>query len=159
MKHRRVVFLDIDGVLNDVHFIDAALAEAERTGEQPPDPVAALAALIDARRVGYLNQIVEESGAEVVAATSWREILSVDELDDALRRNGFCTRLSGATPQEPARRGEQIAQWLAENEGVEAFVVLDDHHDTSPVEAATLRTDNTVGLTDAHVREAIRRLA
>ncbi len=157
-EKRTIVFLDIDGVLNDQDWVSAVIADYEARGTEPDGPIAALAAIIDPDRVALLNAIVRDGRAEVVAATSWREVLDIEELTDALQRKGFDHEIVDMTPIEPEGRGRQIAAWLDGRDDVGAVAILDDDVDMDPVTEHWVQTDNTVGLTDAHVRAALEML-
>lgn len=158
MRGRRIIFLDIDGVLNDSRYIDAVLERYEREGVEPPDVVSALAAILDPVRVERLNRIVAATGAEVVAATSWREALTDAELNEALRRRGFASIVVDRTPEGPTGRGRQIAAWLEKQDDVDGFVILDDDDDMEPVAHRAVRTDHMRGLTDEDEERAIAML-
>ena len=107
-----IVFLDIDGVLNTTAYIDRAIARAEASDFSPTTSSESLASLIDPERVELLNEIVEATGARVVASSDWRELASVSELEDILASRGFEGDLIDATPRMKAPRGEQIQAWL-----------------------------------------------
>ncbi len=142
----KVVFLDIDGVLN-------ALGASYAGLEHP----------LDGAAIARLNRIAGATGAAGVLSTSWRLLFPWPGCRDILVEHGVTMPLVGETPDlwtdeepEEARRRE-IAQWLAENR-VERHVVLDDlplYPDDHP---HFVRTVETVGLTDADVARVLALL-
>lgn len=142
----RIIFLDIDGVLN-------------RT-------VGATHIRLDPDLVARLKTLVERTGAALVLSSFWREFESY--VAYILSRQGICSRIVGRTPglaSSPLAQGErrfvsrsdEICAWLEVNAHVTRFVVLDDRPDAGLGVLAErfVRTDPAVGLTDADVERAI----
>lgn len=160
---RRVVFLDIDGVLNTR---ESRLDHAADRG-------------FDRTCVARLNRLVEQTGAEVVLSSSWRTFVAPEEAQAMLERVGFVgrlvdrtprrteldpsvhRRLSGTEPPADVRwpRGYEIQQWLDAHDDVEGIVILDDRDDMHHLSPWLVRTRFAEGLRDEHVDEAVRRLA
>ena len=80
----RVLFLDIDGVLNREGF--------------EPDEDAGLASWIEAELAARLSALARETEAVLVMSSSWREDAQLDELRDDLRRAGVDAHLHDVTP-------------------------------------------------------------
>ena len=148
----KVVFLDIDGVLNSTGF----LLEARKKSffEKDVDE-------IDPTRVALLNKIVEQTGAVIVISSSWRNILCLADLRELLRRRGFTGKVISQTPSLnfPGRvRGDEIQAFLDERRGwrpVLDFVILDDDSDMGELSFYLVKTDPAVGLTEADVARAV----
>ena len=106
---RRVVFLDIDGVL-------APIRRWDRYGD------------LDPACIQVLNEIVARSGADVVVSSTWRHGKTVAELQEILGAEGFTGFVLDKTPTGApgADRGEEIAAWLTEH-AVGGYVIIDDH--------------------------------
>ena len=64
MKNRKIVFLDIDGVLNSDAFADYMLME-DNVDIFNED-------MLDERAIAQLKKIVESAKAEIVLSSSWR---------------------------------------------------------------------------------------
>src|SRR5947208_2752737 len=105
----RVLFLDIDGVLNShAYFLSrtsaaqaAALDDAYRLGNEVPQSTDDHARnMIDPAAVEHLNAIIEASEAKIVVSSSWRIAYSMGEIGRALGSNGFQHRraIIGKTP-------------------------------------------------------------
>lgn len=114
----KVIFLDIDGVLNSEQYI----RECDGCG-----------IVIDPSKMVLLKQIVDATGTKIVLSTSWREHWSKDDTQcdstGVLMNSMFGTyglRIFDKTPQLHTRREEEIRNWLDEHPEVENFVVLDD---------------------------------
>jgi hypothetical protein len=136
---RRVIFLDIDGVLNTPREWGRRDAEA-----------------FAPRLVHRLHRIVGATGAHVVVSSTWRLHHMLDELRGY---TGLGARLVGATPFLPGlSRGLEIDVWLARHPDVGEFVILDDDADMLPHLSRLVQTDYHHGLRPADVSEAIRRL-
>lgn len=154
----RIVFLDIDGVLNSGPFIRE---QAETVGLWD-------AADIDVRKMALLNQILERTGAKVVISSSWRKIYPNDVLEQMLRKRGFAGEIVGHTDElwrtpegKPLFRGHEIDAWLNDDapEPVEAFVILDDDSDMVHLTRWLVKTSFEEGLTQDHVERAVEMLS
>ena len=125
---RRVIFLDIDGVL-------APIRNWERY--EGLDPAC----------VGVLNVVLARGRAEVVISSTWRYSRTVSELQTDLESAGFSGRVIGATPTDlsGAERGDEIAAWLAEHP-VDAYVIIDDHADMGALKSRLVLISPAQGL-------------
>ena len=134
---RRVIFLDIDGVL-------APIRQWDRYGDLEP------------ACVEVLNEIVRSTGAEVVVSSTWRYGKTVAELQAMLDAAGFRGRVLDKTPVgEPGSyRGDEIAAWLAEHP-VGGYVIIDDHVDMGDLRAHLVLTHPGRGLQPADVTRAL----
>ena len=138
---RRVIFLDIDGVL-------APIRHWDRYGDLEP------------ACVEVLNEIVTRAGAEVVVSSTWRHGRTVAELQAMLEEEGFTGCVVDTTPTvEPgAGRGEEIAAWLAAH-AVGGYVIIDDHVvDGGALRGRLVVTHPGHGLRPADVPRAIEIL-
>jgi hypothetical protein len=156
----KVIFLDVDGVLNDQMWLHLFM-DSE----------------IDEIRVARLAKIVKATGAVIVLSSSWRVL--VDELDDTdmyiwddfvnkLRK--FDLEIYDRTPVIGMDRPLEIKTWLDQHKGqVEAFVSLDDDfwkedYDKYGIGHCLVKTSfygkerNLGGLQNRHVKEAINIL-
>ena len=137
---RRVIFLDIDGVLAPIHHWD-------RYGD------------LDPACVRVLNEIAERGSAEVVVSSSLRYGRTLAELQAMLDAQGFTGRVVDKTPPGPpgADRGEEIAAWLAEH-AVDGYVIIDDHLDMGALRTHLVQTHPARGLQPADAERAIATL-
>jgi hypothetical protein len=109
VSSRRVVFLDIDGVLAPI-----------RRWDRYED--------LDPACIGVLNEIVARADADVVVSSTWRYGKTVAELQAMLDAQGFTGTVVDKTPTDlfGATRADEIAAWLAAHP-VGGYVILDDH--------------------------------
>ena len=137
---RRVVFLDIDGVLAPIRLWD-------RYGD------------LDPACIQVLNEIVACGEADVVVSSTWRHGKTVAELQEMLEAQGFAGRVLDKTPtsMDGARRGEEIDAWLAENT-VSGYVIIDDHADMGELRGRLVLTHPGHGLQPAEAPRAIALL-
>lgn len=139
-RMRRVIFLDIDGVL-------APIRRWDRYGD------------LDPACIQVLNEIVTESRAEVVVSSTWRHGRSIPELQQLLDAAGFTGRVLDKTPAgvPGTDRGQEIAGWLAEH-AVDSYVIIDDHAGMGELHARLVVTHSARGLQPADAPRAIAAL-
>ena len=140
MTTRRVVFLDIDGVL-------APIRRWDRYGD------------LEAPCIQVLNEIVAGAGADVVVSSTWRYGKTVAELQAMLDAAGFTGSVIDKTPLGPpgADRGDEIAIWLG-GHAVVGYVIVDDHPNMGALRDRLLLTDPGRGLQRADAARAIEIL-
>jgi hypothetical protein len=139
----RVLFLDVDGVLNREGF--------------EPEGDGGLACWIEAELAARLTALARETDAVLVMSSSWREDGELDELRAELIRAGVAAPLVDVTPVlfgQP--RWAEIQAWCIANAPA-AFAILDDLPDMGPLSAYHVRTDVLVGLDDVAIA-AVRAL-
>lgn len=140
-----IVFLDIDGVLNN----------ASWEGMDVPfscDPV----------NVRCLNELLADTGAQVVIISEWRRLISWARLCEILERFGVCAAFYSKTPvierdgphdlRPP--RGYEVDAWLRHHAFEGAYVILDDRGDHQPHLHRLIQTDPCHGLTADHLHRA-----
>ena len=151
----RVLFLDIDGVLNSRHWFTTRPAWETFEGEYSFWHYN-LSPLL----VGRLNTIIEHTGAQVVISSNWRRGLSLSDLRAVLQTRGFRGRILGKTGVDTQEeRWREISDWLrAQPVPPVAFVVLDDEPLPQEAQRFFVRTDSAVGLSDDDVARAIALL-
>ncbi|MFO0735532.1 MAG: HAD domain-containing protein [Labilithrix sp.] len=167
----KVVFLDIDGVLNSQAWFDRQANEG-LTGFDPSDEEAWLT-MLDPDCVARLDRLVAAHDAKVVISSSWRQLLEPSTIARLLARRGFRGEVIGATttsnaltPTRKTQRGDQIAHWLATAsvEGdvtscVTSFVILDDDEDMVHLVPRHVKTAWAKGLTEDDAARASELLA
>lgn len=164
----KVVFLDIDGVLNSQAWFDRQANEG-LTGFDPSDEEAWLT-MLDPDCVARLDRLVAAHDAKVVISSSWRQLLEPSTIARLLARRGFRGEVIGATttsnaltPTRKTQRGDQIAHWLATASGVTSdvtsFVILDDDEDMVHLAPRHVKTAWAKGLTEDDAARASELLA
>lgn len=144
----KIIFLDIDGVLNYSDVWDRP--ENKEKGTK----------VWDSDCVNELNRIIKETDANIVLSSTWRlysdhEIIVYNDM-------GIEGKFVGKTPDlfnKP--RGIEIQTWLDENKhmNIENFVILDDYNDMEHLTNKLVLTDFLdKGLTKEKANEAIKML-
>jgi hypothetical protein len=156
---RRIIFLDVDGVLNNTlteHFVHWETADDVPKGQGFYG--------MDPTLVKNFQTLVEKSGAEVVLSSTWRKRpFGLGKTERVARRQGYAgPRWIDVTPEHSLKgheRGHQIQDWLDANikkdEQVE-FIIIDDTPDMAHLYPRLVHTDAYEGLTEAKVTEALK---
>lgn len=165
----KVLFLDIDGVLNSR---DRPCIQRSMYG-------------IDPWHTERLNEIVERCGCDIVISSTWRIGRTVEELRALLEKAGFrharrvigktgsASRIGGSfTPEWLAEqqakfghwgRGLEIMGWLRDQHGfgwedaVKDIVILDDDSDMWHLTEHLVQTSFNHGLTQVEVNQVCSR--
>lgn len=147
----KIVFLDIDGVLNE---------------DSTPTRTKSRAIFIDRDKLLRLKRIVDATGAKIVLSSTWRydrddpkyngDFL---ELREALQNVGL--DFYDYTPEDAIgiRRGMEIKVWLGLHPEVSRYIILDDNLFDFKERGLLPRLIKTEfgygGLTNEHIQEAI----
>ena len=146
----RIIFLDIDGVLNTWGHDNATYLKYQSH--------------CDSQLLKNLETILDEfEDARIVISSSWGW-----EAVELFKENDFAhtSRVIDITPREKRWRGEQIKQWLDEHLNVvDNYVVIEDeimdvcggYCDMIPREHV-VETDYRYGLTEGKMNEVIEKL-
>lgn len=150
----KIIFLDIDGVLN--------CTDAPMNND----------CFVDDDKIMLLKRIVDETGANIVLTSSWRdgwydqdlgEHTVIRELYETLVRKlaEYDLELMDKTSRLGTYRRDEIESWMTEcGEKIEAYVILDDL-EAWHFEGMTdrfVKADRRVGLTEQLATMAINVL-
>lgn len=137
----RVLFLDIDGVLNNA----ASLAEGIHLLPE---------------KVLLVRRVCEETGAEVVISSSWRIIYDLQVLRELIyRAGGRGIKINDVTPNISNFRGHEIKEWLDQRPEVTKYAIIDDDADMLPSQHQYLvQTSHMCGITSLEVKQLIEIL-
>lgn len=169
----KVIFLDIDGVLNGYPYILTAEAQWEHHCDLLDKNTGASGSLRQYHDCAHLNldcvarlrKVVETTEAYIVISSTWRMHHTLESIRFVFGLRGFHNledRIIGLTNTDHrGQRGPQIQDYLNEHPEIESFVILDDEiggmqHFTDIVLQTRLWGD---GMQDYHVDEAISRLS
>lgn len=148
----KIVFLDIDGVLNSEDFTTA----------NPPDHSIHMREdawwqeMLDPQAVELLNRLLQSTNAKVVISSSWRHANDADDMQRILDGVGFSGEVIGMTPKRGGEcRGDRIKLWLdSTHHEIESFVILDDDDDMGGFDKRLVLTDHVHGLRPEDCRAA-----
>ncbi len=116
LTNQRILFLDIDGVLNSEEYY----RNSSNSGKD--------FSRFDPSSVSLLKAIVEEFSLKIVISSTWR-YGAVDRLMHELKKNKLLDYLyhDWFTPViHPAHRGTEIKLWLDLHPEVSDYVIIDD---------------------------------
>ena len=159
----KVIFLDIDGVLNTYY--------TKETIEQYT--------FVSEDKILLLKELIDKTDAKIVLSSTWRrgwlckecddpEMLTSGDLQDVRLFNALQAKLAeydihmlGYT-DDFGLRGEEIDLWLKQWDGepIESFVILDDMSgaELRPHSRYLIQTSMSEGLNEKHVARAIKIL-
>ena len=142
----KVLFLDIDGVLNSAFVLDE-----QRRGDA-----------IDRGMVERVNKIVDATGCKIVISSTWRILHPLGQLTALLRQHGMRDVVIDKTPRLDAtyfNRGDEILIWIGNHPEVMNFIALDDSAgEFDKIRDHLVATTWKHGLQDEHVVKAITLL-
>lgn len=148
----KVLFLDIDGVLNSKTFFEEDKAPHSWNETQE----------IDSKAVEILNTILNRvEDCYIVVSSTWRLNSNVSRLKEILFGLGEnVNRIIDLTPVLACsyERGHEISKWLSENEKVKSFVILDDDNDMGELLPFLVQTEWKIGLTSELADKAVKLL-
>jgi len=180
----KLIFLDIDGVLNTIEWLD----KFQHPDDRPPTGEENLQRdrlqtrfpkensnewlfrlrMIDPAKVRMVADMVKKTGAKIVISSSWRKVVTPEQFDALLAEHGMpegtvigetLHSLSSDKFSRDQPRGHYIHEYLQRcGHDVTHFVVLDDDARMGMVVHRYVRTYLEHGLTDDHVRRALLHL-
>ncbi|MCR4716904.1 MAG: hypothetical protein K5656_06955 [Lachnospiraceae bacterium] len=160
---KKVIFLDIDGVLN------TGLWYTQMDRNTPKDKYGYA---FDPNAVDNLKRIIDETGADIVISSSWKSF-GFSELEDMWQDRGLPGRLIGITPNSVSDemllnadldhmeifsiRGMEIKEWISKNgKYVSHYVIIDDMDNFLPEQKSHfVKTNPDVGITTEDMERAI----
>ena len=141
----RVIFLDVDGVLNNGSWAMEMYDKGIRTYRDD---------ILYEPALERLKRLVDATGAIIVVSSSWRQIpTAYGNLRDWLEKNGMA--IADKTPYIGTCRGDDITAWFNINPGEWSYVILDDEDDMDGHMDHLVQTDFDVGLIDEDCERAM----
>jgi len=111
----RVIFLDIDGVLNNEN-----MYKTKKCASKSFDP----------KNMEVLNDLIYETQAKVVISSCWRIGETIESLLAKMKAGGYKYDIYDFTPRCHGIRGNEIHNWLKEKgKNVKSYVIFDDDSD------------------------------
>lgn len=171
----KVIFLDVDGVLNTSETYEKVYNKFKRTG--------ILDIYIDEFRLEYLKTIIEKTNAKIVLSASCRnsfvkennKIIPISNKGEKIYNllSSYGIEIYDITPSNynPKNREITIKEWLSNNDGIDSFIIIDDEPSmfnelldrliqTSKVKSdeMLINMDDCIGLCEEHIDKAIEML-
>jgi len=158
----KIIFLDIDGVLNSDTWQKTDKYKKRKDPEKWFDPYA----------INLFNKLINETKAKVVLTSTWRLKYSIEEMRKIFSNVEIKCDLVGFTPDLSSNndyvvRGNEILKWCKDNRNLIGtspmnytdFIILDDNNDMLLWQSNFFfQTDMLCGLSPRITREAIRML-
>lgn len=160
---KRIIFLDIDGVLNTESWY------MQMTKETPKDK---FGYAFDPQAVANLRKIVEETGADIVISSSWK-CMGLSQMEDMWKDRNLPGKIIGVTPNSVSDellidadidsmelfhiRGEEIMEWLKKHgKHSSRYAIIDDMDNMLPEQQSHfVQTNPEMGITEADAEKAI----
>lgn len=141
-----IIFLDIDGVLR-THKSD--LEWSLKLGEPIPE---LCKRNFSKTAVSNLNEILGWSRAKIVVTSTWRTLVSFDDLKKIFKENGVISEVVDIT-SIGINRGEEIEQYISDNNIVDYVVIDDNVSDIINVinKERVVKIDSKIGLEDENI--------
>lgn len=150
----RVVFLDIDGVVNtfqiykeppshipesqlrlhDGYYVDMCNTSSLRVS--------------NIQAVTYLDKMCHEFNLKIVISSTWR--CNFEKVKQSLYNSGLSKDIEiiGKTGPHEETRGLEICRWLDEHgKEIDDFIILDDDSDMFPLHKHLIKTNTYAGIT------------
>lgn len=146
----KLIFLDIDGVLNHEYFYEHSRLHRGH-GFCPVS-------------VQNLREIIKRTGAKIILSSTWRRGMTMIDMQELFGWYDLDRYVVGKTPIFDGQiRGNEIKNLLDETSiEIESFVILDDDEDMGELMPFLVLTKNTdgirLGITDVHREQAIQIL-
>lgn len=160
---KKVIFLDIDGVLNSQETCDKFADEFEENGYggffKETDAITHRDVLWGQELVDKLRIIAESTGAEIVVSSTWRKYFSIEKFKEMFSLYGWENApIIDKTQNLNTQRGFEINKWLTNNK-IDNYLILDDSTDFLPEQLVNfVNTNPFIGITDEDVEKSIKIL-
>ena len=154
----KIIFLDIDGVLNDCYTEETFCGFV----------------FVSDEKVALLKEIADSTNAQIVLTSTWRQGWYIKDhfphqssedvwLFEALQEKlaEFGLELMDYT-ENCGHRGQEISLWLQKHkDAVSSYIVIDDTEENhlQPHTSRLVQTDIDIGLTEYQVEQAIQLLS
>ena len=163
---RKIIFLDIDGVLNTTYWYN------QMSMSTPKDKYGYA---FDPNAVANLKRIIDETGADIVISSSWKS-LGLTELENMWQERCLPGTVLGITPNSVSDelllnadldnmelfhiRGEEIKEWLSRHgKNISNYVIIDDVDNMLPEQQKYfIQTNPEMGITEDIALLAIKTL-
>lgn len=134
----KILFLDIDGVLNSNR-------TAVAFNGYPHDFSEKDAVKFDNVAIGLIQKLCKETGCKVILSSDWRYSSTIEEVSYAF--NIACIGCTSITSDYEISRGAEIQAWLNEHSEVTHYAIVDDIAQMLSSQASNfVQTDPEVGL-------------
>jgi len=141
MENTKIIFLDIDGVMNVESYITAVFDICKRANIDPNQHMRdEYGHLFCPLTVRYLNWIIESTDAKIVISSTWR-MSGLSIMQEMWKHRNLPGEVIGITPnmrsfkdndlsfKKRAERGNEIKHYLEQHPEITDYVIIDDDDD------------------------------
>jgi len=162
----KVIFLDIDGVLNAVDYqcslhylyrskVHAGICEYPIPMGEVRDE---LGQYFDPRCINYLEAITNYTDAKLVISSTWRKS-GIDFIKKLWADRCLPGEIVGLTPVLNMKRGEEIAEYLRQHDYITNYCIIDDDVDMLLEQRLNfVNTNGLFGITLQNAEEIVKIL-
>jgi hypothetical protein len=119
VSKKKIIFLDFDGVMDTAYYNHVlnskGLPECDEYG-----------VVFDPSCVENLKYIIEQTGADIVVSSSWKDYMSYKEMLEMWEKRYLPGFVIDMTPAVSRHRGDEIDAWLTECPKECQYVIIDD---------------------------------
>ena len=119
VSKKKIIFLDFDGVMDTAYYNHVlnskGLPECDEYG-----------VVFDPSCVENLKYIIEQTGADIVVSSSWKDYMSYKEMLGMWEKRYLPGFVIDMTPTVSRHRGDEIDAWLTECPKECQYVIIDD---------------------------------
>lgn len=170
MEKEKIIFLDIDGVLNPVHYMNA-MYKMWKASNREIKSHDEYGQLFFYQNCDALKKIIDETGAKIVISSTWR-MAGESEMKALWEHRKLPGEIIGITPNkitvvesgevesyDKVCRGTEISYWIKHNNFNGNYVIIDDTEDMlKEQEKFFVVTNGYVGLTLKDAQSAVEIL-
>ncbi len=161
----KVLFLDIDGVINtpgaELGFKNMGMGFGRRKPRELTEDsiLTEYSRVFDPSAIYHLGRIIRETEAKIVVSSTWRNGSDLKEMKGWFLDPVIAEAIIGKTDsfystshpdlvdkEGRVQRGEEIYAWVQEHSEVTKYAILDDDSDMDAVRGSFFRTDGWDGL-------------
>lgn len=167
---QKLLFLDLDGVLNPMHYSNA-LFKMWNASKKEIKSHDEFGQLFFYQNCEALKIIIDNTGAEIVISSTWR-MAGLKQMQQMWLKRGLAGKVIGITPTEmdlvangtvefydQVGRGDEIKQWIKDNDYKGNYVIIDDDNDFLKEQFPFfVKTNTWVGLTKTNAKVVIEIL-
>ena len=148
-----IIFLDIDGVLNNAEFQYGTLVDLHVRGN--------IFYVLDPICVRNLNKLTSSIDVKIVISSSWRILTPYGKIAEIFERQGVLNAKELIIDQTPRTkngiRGEDIQKWLDKNETDAKIVIIDDESDMVHLKDRLVQTTWEKGFQEKHIAQVLEK--
>jgi len=170
MTPDKIIFLDIDGVLNPTHYMNALYNMWKASFGEIKSHDGYGQIFFD-QNCDALKRIIDVTGAKIVLSSTWR-MEGEQKMKDMWRDRRLAGEIIGITPTEvqlvdagveefydAVCRGSEIDYWINQNNFTGTYVIIDDISDMLPSQSSRfVKLNGYIGLTYLDADRAIEIL-